>query len=252
MKIGFITDSHNEFYSGKLPDNLPEEQDIELLLCTGDLDNISTRAALYLLDRYPNIPILYIPGNHEYYGKWTFDEKEDLFRELDSKYDNFYFFGLESPGRFIHNEFVFICGTNWANVPKDSIANQIIYDVKAIPNFDYGKVSKDNETIVSIVEETFNIFKPRENYKFVLATHFAPHYDLCNNKWKREAKTDTLTREYFSSNIPMELLRELDYCFFGHTHDNLNKTIGKCRFRNGGRGYPLENTGFDGQYIFEL
>ncbi len=63
MNILFLSDLHNEFGVFK-----PPETKADIVVLTGDI-GVGSKGAIWALDIFKNIPIIYIAGNHEYYGK---------------------------------------------------------------------------------------------------------------------------------------------------------------------------------------
>jgi hypothetical protein len=63
MRIHILSDLHNEFGTFTLP-NVSSD----LLILAGDTD-VGTKGAAWITHEYHQRPILYIIGNHEYYGK---------------------------------------------------------------------------------------------------------------------------------------------------------------------------------------
>lgn len=67
MKLRLLSDLHNEFQVLNL-----KQQDEDILIAAGDID-LGTKGAEYLLNNFDKIPIIYVCGNHEYYGYNYFD-----------------------------------------------------------------------------------------------------------------------------------------------------------------------------------
>ena len=65
MRVAFVSDIHLEF-SGKTIGKI----DADVLILAGDIGTVflGIEYALKLAEKYPNLIIFYIPGNHEFYG----------------------------------------------------------------------------------------------------------------------------------------------------------------------------------------
>ena len=65
MRIQVVSDLHLEFHN-LLP---PVVEDADVLVCAGDRAPIGTGAVRYAAEEWAEARhILYVPGNHEYYG----------------------------------------------------------------------------------------------------------------------------------------------------------------------------------------
>ena len=90
MKIAYGSDFHFEFiYKEELPkiiDRWEFEEGTDLIIIAGDLhvgaENVmGTLEFIYILH---GIPIIYVPGNHEYYGS-SFERENRIFRHNTAK-----------------------------------------------------------------------------------------------------------------------------------------------------------------------
>jgi len=61
MKIQIISDLHLEF-----GDSQPKFNNADLVILAGDI-HIGTKGIEWILETIPNIPVIYVLGNHEYY-----------------------------------------------------------------------------------------------------------------------------------------------------------------------------------------
>ena len=63
MRMRVLSDLHREFCTVDLPD---VEADVVIL--AGDID-CRTKGVVWAKERFPETPVLYIAGNHEFYGE---------------------------------------------------------------------------------------------------------------------------------------------------------------------------------------
>ena len=63
MRLWIMSDLHLEFGPLELP---PVRADVVIL--AGDV-HLGVRGLAWVQDRWPNLPVVYVPGNHEYYGE---------------------------------------------------------------------------------------------------------------------------------------------------------------------------------------
>ena len=62
MKIHILSDLHTEF-----SDFDPPETDADVVVLAGDI-GVGSGGIQWAARRYPKVPVIYVPGNHEFYG----------------------------------------------------------------------------------------------------------------------------------------------------------------------------------------
>lgn len=62
MKLHVLSDLHTEF-----ADFSPPETDADVVILAGDI-GVGFGGIEWAVSRYPKVPVVYVPGNHEYYG----------------------------------------------------------------------------------------------------------------------------------------------------------------------------------------
>ena len=69
MKIQILSDLHNEFYGNYMPIPNIVSTDADIIILAGDIDK-GTKGVVWAIEQSKklNKPIIYVPGNHEYYG----------------------------------------------------------------------------------------------------------------------------------------------------------------------------------------
>lgn len=72
MKIRVLSDLHLEFQSWTPPD-----ADADVIVLAGDIHS-GTRGVEWARRQFPLLPILYVPGNHEFYGRELQETLSDL------------------------------------------------------------------------------------------------------------------------------------------------------------------------------
>lgn len=63
MKLHILSDIHLEFQEFDPPD-----VGANVIILAGDI-HVKNKGIRWALDKLPKVPILYVLGNHEYYGK---------------------------------------------------------------------------------------------------------------------------------------------------------------------------------------
>lgn len=72
MKLHVLSDLHTEFSAFDPPDT-----DADVVVLAGDI-GVGTGGIEWAANRYTDVPVVYVPGNHEYYGN-DIREKGNLF-----------------------------------------------------------------------------------------------------------------------------------------------------------------------------
>ena len=72
MKLHVLSDLHTEFSEFDPPDT-----DADVVVLAGDI-GVGTGGIDWAVQRYTDVPVVYVPGNHEYYGH-DIGEKDNLF-----------------------------------------------------------------------------------------------------------------------------------------------------------------------------
>jgi predicted phosphodiesterase len=77
MKIQLASDLHFEFLERRFPGEriISPEPDAELLVLAGDIHNDAMAVGMF--ENWP-VPIVYLAGNHEYYGQQLEKVRADL------------------------------------------------------------------------------------------------------------------------------------------------------------------------------
>ena len=75
MKIHVLSDLHLEFQGW-----IPPKTDADIIVLAGDV-HVGVRGIEWARRSFPLCPVVYVPGNHEFYGEDIQDLTEELFRQ---------------------------------------------------------------------------------------------------------------------------------------------------------------------------
>lgn len=247
MKIHLLSDLHNEFQS-YTPSFAASSADVVVL--AGDID-IGTRGVTWARETFV-CPVVYVPGNHEYYGGHldrTLEKMRaaacDRVRVLDC--DEWIFNGVR-----------FLGATSWTdysatgNKPVASFeAQQEMTDFKAIRAGNYHRVRPVD--FVKRNDKARQWLRDRLAESFdgptVVVTHHAPSMLSLE-------KTETVNHlDAAFANRWDELMRQLNtFWLHGHTHLAVDyMTVAGTRVISNPRGYPGEyGTGFNPDLLIEV
>jgi DNA repair exonuclease SbcCD nuclease subunit len=244
MRIGIASDTHEEMwsrfytqdylFSGGLRQYLWFE-DIEpcdVFVVAGDITpvrNKEEREILYsilrrLRDQCTNV--VYVAGNHEYYGS-NLDASKYMLGPI----------AAEAGAIFLDNSDVvidgvrFYGGTMWTNFNGDTVALNAaingVSDFRVIEGFTHDTCIQMFDKYIEGLEQS--------NCDVVIS-HFLPDYRSVHPVY-----AGSTLNNYFVGQCPTELLTRHKLWIHGHTHSNMNYYVENTRVVANPRGYPGEN-----------
>jgi len=196
-------------------------------------------------------PVIYVPGNHEYYGHHLFGLGVEMRK-----------FSQEIGIHYLDNDEVIIDGvrflgaTLWTDFELFGIGNRL----EAL------QLAKDRISDFSCVRTPTGWFTPPQSVILhracrgwlterlaetfcgptVVVTHHMPTAAVIDPR-----HTQDLLSAAFASNLD-ELVQQADMWICGHTHTPTRAKIGKCHVILNPRGYPSEEPRWDPDLIVEL
>ena len=249
MKIRLLSDLHLEGYVYYY-----EYAGEDIVVLAGDIHNKYRHE--FILDQIPsNVKILFVAGNHEYYGE-DFDSVNNYFYELQAEYTNFF---------WLHNESIIIDGveffggtmfTDWELDNESWTAKQRAKE--GIADFSWiTKKGRDGLNSRWNPEDHLQehlafrdslvqwLAKPAE--KRVVVSHFVPHPEGSDPKYKGSS-----LNPYFLCDMT-KYMENVNLWMYGHTHSSKDMMEGNCRLVCNPRGYGLENVnGFIKDLVVEI
>jgi predicted phosphodiesterase len=266
MRIHPLSDlhlGHIRFGDGELNRSATTEcyLGIDVLVAAGDI-HVGTKAPGLLRRLYPSKRILYVAGNHEYYGN-RLDLLDDQLREECRRHDVDY---LQCDSVEIDGVVILGC-TLWtdfaAYAPVVSVSKAgrmtegVLNDYRAIQTMsksrgvprrirwqDTVEVHKRHRTWLE-KEITCHRGKP-----LVIVTHHAPSLALCHPEYRN----DPVTAAFCNRMGDFVEQCGANYWICGHTHWPEQVRIGKTLVVNNSCGYPGELSGerYDPSLILEI
>lgn len=248
MKVLVLSDLHIEFEGFEI-----NYSDVDLVILAGDI-HVKEHGYKWASENVKGIPVLYVLGNHEFYGK----AYPKLIDDLKEKSKNSNIHILEKDV-FTINGINFLGCTLWTDFelfgdPRITgyECQQSMTDFKKIrvaPKFsklrsiDVASIHK--QSLSWLTEE---LDKRREQVNIVI-THHAPSIQSVPEQFKE----DTLSAAY-ASNLE-HVITEYNprYWIHGHMHNSSDYMIGDTRIICNPKGYPDEsNPDFKGNYFIEV
>jgi len=211
----------------------------DVLVLAGDIavgaNNVAHTIDKFLEAGFPKI--VYVPGNHEFYGNTIKGFNDELDNILCArKYWNKVFaFNNPNDNFTIIDGVVFCGGTLWTNFRDDHIAHMAcqnrISDFKVIKDFSTNEAAKHFYNDLDAIEF---VYKEFSEYKKVIVTHFLPAVECIHERYRG---TDLLNN-YFANDLG-EYISGLSNTtwLYGHTHDPSDIMIGDTRLVCNPHGY---------------
>ena len=244
MKIRLLSDLHTEFRLPYKTHQMSEYRGEDVLVLAGDIAGGSTNTMdvikHFLKQGFPQI--VYVAGNHEYYGGDYVDFNTKMERKC-SEFDNVHFL---NPGSVTIDGVLFTGGTLWTNFADNplsqSAAKRGINDFRVIKNFDTNECARAYYKHVDFIKQTY---EQRGNKKVVVVTHFLPARECIAPRYRGA----DLINDYFANDLGQYINTMSDTTWlFGHTHDATDIVLGDTRVVANPHGYYSamnDGIGFD-------
>jgi Icc-related predicted phosphoesterase len=235
MRIRLFSDLHLEMAEFE-----PPATACDVVVLAGDI-HTRGRGLEWATDRFPDTPVLYVPGNHEYYGQTLQKHLQALMKESDGT-----------------NDVVFLGCTLWTDFqlfgePRVAgyEASRVVTDfrrIRTLPN--YSKFSPLEAAVLHRRSRDW-LRERLEQYagrRIVVATHHAP-----SARSLPEEYADDLVSAAYASNLDefVEGYAPLLW-LHGHVHTANDYFLGSTHVVSNPRGYPGEETGFRPDLVLEV
>jgi Icc-related predicted phosphoesterase len=250
MKLHILTDLHIEF--GPF---YPPETDADLVILAGDTD-VGTKGITWAKEAFVGKQVVYIPGNHEYYGEVCLD----LLGKMQSLAVGSNVRLLDC-NKYEQNGVVFLGATLWTDFKlfgDQQIA--MLNAQKGISDFQRIRISSGfplltlTPRLVAEWHSQANTWLKKElreaaGKKIVVVTHYLPSMKSVADQWKN----DLLSAAFASSLDKLVAESGAVLWIHGHTHTACDYTLGETRVICNPRGYSgREDTGYDPALVVEI
>ena len=253
MKIQIVSDLHLEFLTVvevlEVADRISYKTNADVLVLAGDICSLNKRSSgnfSYFLDavqeKYKDI--IYVMGNHEYYGTSYSDVKELMRRTIQYR-PNTPLTVLENKSITI-GDITFYGTTLWfEETVQSSLIRYNLNDYKCIKDFTPDEYCREAIKFIKSIEDTES--------KKVLITHHVPHSGFISPRYVGNEMN------CFYLNEVGKYLDKFDLVTFGHSHDSVRQQFSdRCLALSNPRGYVNfpstegENENFEYQLIVEV
>ena len=254
MKVQILSDLHLE-HGGTLPEH---HGDADVIVVAGDLVPYTNGLMELLAECWSTAPcIVYVLGNHEFYGGDIDDNRAKLAEECEKAGIH-----LLDPGTIRIEEVRFIGATLWTDFELDGptrtaashiLASQGVSDFTGANrhrgrDFTTGESVERHRSDRAFIERELDRAR-RAGETAVVVSHHAPS-PRCVRAWFQGDPFNPA----FASNLDSLIERyEPALWIHGHMHDPVDERVGKTRILANPAGYRHENNrGFNPQLCVEI
>ena len=265
MKLNLLSDLHLDLTNTFQP----EKTDADIVVLAGDIAD-GVNGILLAREAWPDQEIVYVPGNHEFYGH----DRVLMLAEMRkvAKRQGVYLLDGQSHDRlFCFSGHVILGCSLWTDFclygesQKRNALNRAYTGLNDFYRIKENGKSFTPERSVELHEEAVSWLNNHLNFEYVedgwkeavassckmiVVTHHAPSMKSVAERYK-----DDLLTACFASNLE-ELVGKSDLWVHGHTHNSADYTIGKARVISNPRGYErngsIENKEFNPGLVIEI
>ncbi len=253
LNVQLFSDLHREF-----SDFTPVHADVDVVVLAGDID-LGTRGIAWAIDRFAGKPVVYVAGNHEFYGH----NFPDLYAKLRAA-------SLGSQVHVLQNSSVEISGwlflgcTLWTDFALHGNSPMAMLTASGLMN-DYARIRSSNhqyrklrpaDTLLHHTESVSWLeyaLAASGDKPCVVVTHHAPSASSIPEEFRFWDSNPC-----YASRLDDLILRRQPVAWMhGHVHRTRDYVIGGTRVLCHPRGYDdgkhrREETGFDPFKLFTL
>ncbi|HEX2748880.1 MAG TPA: metallophosphoesterase [Verrucomicrobiales bacterium] len=249
MRFHVISDLHQEFGEVDVP-----HVACDAVICAGDV-SIKRSGLKWILRRFPDVPVVYICGNHEFYG----ENYPSLISKLRDEARNTNVHVLENEHVILGGVPVFGC-TLWTDLALQgpwpegaAFAGEIMNDYKRVRNSlrGYRRLSpadtrKAHFSSLDAMRRFFTAHDPRHS---IVVTHHAPSA----LSLPEDRRDKSISCAYASHLDAFILEHQPQVWVHGHIHHHQDYRIGSTRILSNPRAYPdSPNPGFIPDLVIEV
>lgn len=246
MRLLILSDLHLDSSHYDIPEGL----DFDAIILAGDLCNSGPHGAAWLARPELNQgkPVLYVPGNHEFYS----DSMLATMCDMKTHAENTPVHVLDRSELILGTTRFLGCTlwTNWQlkiggrSDPVKAMREAHLYmmDYRYITPTDNDLVFLKPEDTLAFHERDMAWLTARLEQPFdgrtVVITHHPPHRNSLDEKYSEDWCSPA-----FVCDLPDATFHGIDLWVHGHTHTRFDYQVGKCRVICNPRGYRHPHTG---------
>ncbi len=251
VRIRVLSDLHIEFNDWQ-----PPAAEADVVVLAGDI-HVGVRGVEWARERFPNQPVVYVPGNHEFYRSRMQDLHETL-REAGARLgvtvlnaDEAVLDGTRFLGATLWADFA-LYGSQPLQIARAmTIAASAMNDYRRIRYGDEEPFTPLHSRDIHLEQVQWLEKKLAEPFAghTVVVTHFLPHPESIHPRWQ-----GSLLNPAFASDLTHLVRPPVSLWIHGHTHESRDYVVNGTRVVCNPRGYiPMEpNPAFDPLRVIDL
>jgi Icc-related predicted phosphoesterase len=250
MKLWIISDLHLEHGERRWWREIPEH---DVVVLAGDISGSISQSIDYAEGLFQK-PVIYVAGNHEFYGK-NIDRELAAFRNIERP---------DSNVQFLHNSealidgILFIGSTLWTdfqlfgeNFEAQCIKSaRLLTDFRLIHQGENERFTPESSIARHEVARAFidEALARHPALPKVVITHHAPNANSIHPRYQSGDLNAA-----FASDLSSTIERGKPTLWIhGHVHDRCDYQIGQTRVVCNPLGYTFEGLGFDPSFVIEV
>lgn len=259
MRILPLSDLHRELWRDSAPIIDPTASRPDVVVLAGDIDT-GAKAVEWAAQAFTGIPVLYVHGNHEAYGKHLDHVQEDI-EAACAAAGNVHFLNCNE---FTIGNVRFLGATMWTDfrlfgdsdrqiAMREAEAVMVDYKRIRLAREGYRKLRSADTAKFHSLHKSWLKQKLDESFigKTVVVTHMAPSMKSVSDRYAQD-----MVSAAYASNLD-EIASRADLWIHGHMHESFDYQVGDCRVVCNPCGYKTragapENADFDPNRIIEL
>ena len=259
MRLLVLSDLHLEVWKDFGPEFDTAASRPDVVVLAGDI-HTKARGPAWASKIFPNTPVMYVPGNHEFYGE-AVDRMGEAIRLECEKYPNIHYLdcneyvlrGVRFLGVTLWTDFLLFGADRKCDVMAE--ASQVMNDYQRIrvASAGYRKLTPQDTLQLHVAQRSWLKKKLSEAFAgpTVVVTHMAPSRKSVAPKYSADPVSGA-----FASDLD-ELVSLASLWIHGHTHTSFDYLVGQCRVVANPLGYMMrgghaENDDFDSNFIVEV
>jgi predicted phosphodiesterase len=244
MRFQLLSDLHLEF----APFDLEKADGCEVLILAGDIAPAASDEYFKFLSKASEMfeKVLVVAGNHECYGH-TVKRAFEIISKMVAQFPNVVFLNDSSIDL---GEDVRVAGTTlWTDISDEQRSDvaAYIHDFRQIKEHTVETHNaKHRKAVLFLAKEMTRAVA--DGKSLVVVTHHAP-YERGTSAPQEDGSS---LSSAFSTDLSDLIRAPIVMWAFGHTHYSSRQTVAGVLLISNQRGYPKENTGFDGRKSIEI
>lgn len=244
MRIAILSDVHTDQHRDRNKGapfwfEQARRRDVDVFVVAGDLANGPSiiRALRTMADTLAPRPVIYVPGNHDYWG-YTREALNEGFQIIERAVPTLTVLAGDKREVVIDGQ-RFVGGTLWyENLQADPFIDyRYILDVSPTQAW----MHDDHRNLVRYLQEQLTS-------QDVVITHHMPSYRLIHPRFAGYP-----TNHFFANHLDSLIEeRQPRLWIYGHTHTFGDAVIGRTRCVSNPRGYLGEDTNFNPTFLVDL